>query len=625
MRIFPGRFLFITMEKTTILTKRQRKLNDIKSWLSKPENVLALLFFIIFTVLLMYPLFAVIRSSITLGLKDSKMYSAIFGQKLKKGDISFNNFSMLLGGKYTAEYSRGFFWKPLLNSVELALFATVFSLIVGGTIAFLITRTDLKGKKFISSVMMFPFIMPSWTLALVWRNLFQNTQTGAGICGFFEAMTGICVPSWFVFGLFPCVIVLGLHNAPLAYIMLGGVLRNMDANLEEAATILKAGRMRIMTKITIPMLLPTILFVFLMGFSGGLATFAIPNFVGSPGNFFVLSTMLTSLYSSPYSGQAYVMTIILMIFGMGFLIMNQKIVGNRKSFTTVTGKSGQVSYIKLRKANLPVSVFLIIAVGLVAVFPIVSFALESLVVNPGDYSRLTLKFWTSKENLSDFFRNVGCGILFNKTVWGAMWNSIKLATTVAVVVGTSGFLIGYCVSKKRNSKLANIVSAYSFFPYLIPTMAFGAIWLAVSSKILILRGSMLLLVIVGGIKYLPISARNDTNAMMQLSGEIEEASVLVGASWLKRVSRILFPIQKSSFISGYLLPFINCMRELSLFILLCDSGSLITTLLVYYDEASVFQMSNGVNLMIVLFVLFINYIVNKLTGASIDKGIGGGN
>ena len=147
------------MENKPILTKRQRAINDAKSWLSKPENVLALIFFVVFTVLLIYPLFAVIRSSITLGLKDAKMYSSIFGKKLKKGDISFNNFSMLLGGKYSSEYSRGFFWKPLYNSLQLAFFATLFSLVVGGTIAFLITRTDLKGKKFISAVMMFPYII----------------------------------------------------------------------------------------------------------------------------------------------------------------------------------------------------------------------------------------------------------------------------------------------------------------------------------------------------------------------------------------------------------------------------------------------------------------------------------
>lgn len=611
------------MKKTEVLSKRQRLLNDTMSWLYKPENVLALIFFIVLTVLLIYPFIAVISSSLTMGQKDAKVYSSLFGESLKKGDVSINNYLMLIGGKYTSEYSKGMFWRPLLNSVILAFLSTTLSLVVGGTLAYLITRTDLKCKKYISTVMMFPYIMPSWTLALVWRNVFQNTKVGVGICGFLESMTGICVPSWFVFGLFPCVMVMGLHGAPLAYIMLGGVLRNMDANLEEAATILKAGRMRIMGKISIPMLMPTILSVFLLLFAGGMATFAVPNFVGTPGDFFVLATMLSSLYASPYSGQAYVMTIVLMIFGILFLFLNQRIVGKRKTFTTVTGKSGQVSFIKLRKANVPISVVLVILVSLVAVFPIVSFALESLCATPGDYSTLTLKYWISRENLSDFFRNVGCGILFNNAVWHAMFSSIRLSICVALVVGTSGFLIGYCVAKKRNSKLASIISGYAFFPYLIPTMAFGAIWLAVSTKLLFLRGTMLLLIIVGSIKYLPFAARSGTNAMMQLSGEIEEASVIVGASWFRRVTRILFPIQKASFISGYLLPFISCMRELSLFILLCDSGSLITTLLVYYDEASVFQMSNGVNLLIVLFVLLVNYLVNIITGASIDKGVGG--
>ena len=611
------------MQEKAILNKRQRRLNSIRSWFYKPENDLVLIFFIVLTVLLVYPFFAVISSSVTLGQKDAKIYSSLFGENLKKGDFSLNNFLMLFGGKYTAEYSRGMFWRPLLNSITLAFLSTTLALVLGGTLAFMVTRTDLKCKKYISAVMMFPYIMPSWTLALVWRNVFQNTNVGVGICGFLESLTGICVPNWFVFGLFPCVVVTALHGAPLAYIMIGGVLRNMDANLEEAATILKAGRLRIVSKISIPMLMPTILAVFLLLFAGGMASFAIPNFVGTPGNFFVLATMLSSLYSSPYTGQAYVMTIVLMIFGIGFLLINQRIVGRRKAFTTITGKSGQVSYIKLRKANIPVSAFLVLLVSLIAVFPIISFALESLCVSPGDYSKLTLKFWISKENLSNFFRNVGCGILFNKTVWSAMWNSIKLTTIVSLVVGTSGFLIGYCVSKKRNTKIAGIVSGYAFFPYLIPTMAFGAIWLAVSTRIMILRGTMLLLVIVGSIKYLPFAAKSGTNAMMQLSGEIEEAAVIVGASWGRRVTRILFPIQKSSFISGYLLPFISCMRELSLFILLCDSGSLITTLLVYYDEASVFQMSNGINLLIVLFVLLVNFLVNLITGASIDKGLGG--
>ena len=112
--------------------------------------------------------------------------------------------------------------------------------------------------------------------------------------------------------------------------------------------------------------------------------------------------------------------------------------------------------------------------------------------------------------------------------------------------------------------------------------------------------------------------------MMQLSGEIEEAAMIVGASWPRRMLRILFPIQKSSFISGYLLPFVSCMRELSLFVLLVPtSNTILTTMLMQYSEKGWAQFGNAINLLIIIVVLLVNFLVNKLTGASIDKGVGG--
>jgi iron(III) transport system permease protein len=112
--------------------------------------------------------------------------------------------------------------------------------------------------------------------------------------------------------------------------------------------------------------------------------------------------------------------------------------------------------------------------------------------------------------------------------------------------------------------------------------------------------------------------------MMQLSTQIEEAGEIIGIGWFKRMRKLVVPIQKSSFISGYLLPFTSCMRELSLFVLLVTPANrVLTTLLFYYNEKGWNQYSNAINLMIVLIVLIINGIVNKVTGASIDKGIGG--
>ena len=100
--------------------------------------------------------------------------------------------------------------------------------------------------------------------------------------------------------------------------------------------------------------------------------------------------------------------------------------------------------------------------------------------------------------------------------------------------------------------------------------------------------------------------------------------VIVMSLWWKRMTRVLFPIQKASFISGYLLPFMTCLRELSLFMLLCGQGRIITTMLDYFDEMGLYAFSSGINLILILVILIFNTLVNKLTGASLDSGIGGG-
>lgn len=198
----------------------------------------------------------------------------------------------------------------------------------------------------------------------------------------------------------------------------------------------------------------------------------------------------------------------------------------------------------------------------------------------------------------------------------------------AFVAGTAGVLCGYAVVKRRGSRLSGVVNSLAFFPYLMPAMAFGAIYLSMFTQkngfIPPLYGTFTLLVLIGSVKYLPFASRAGVNAMLQLSNEIEEAAVIQGVSWWKRMVKIIFPIQKTSFLSGYLLPFISCMRELSLFILLVTPANrVLTTQLFQYNEKGWNQYANAINLLIIVVVLFFNLVINKLTGASIDKGIGG--
>ena len=111
--------------------------------------------------------------------------------------------------------------------------------------------------------------------------------------------------------------------------------------------------------------------------------------------------------------------------------------------------------------------------------------------------------------------------------------------------------------------------------------------------------------------------------MLQISNELEEAAIIMNTSWIKRMTRIIIPIQKSSIISGYLLPFMTCLRELSLFLLLCTQGFILSTTLDYFDEMGLYAFSSAINLILIVTILVFNTIVNKLTGASLDSGIGG--
>ena len=217
------------------------------------------------------------------------------------------------------------------------------------------------------------------------------------------------------------------------------------------------------------------------------------------------------------------------------------------------------------------------------------------------------------------------GILYNKTILTAFKGTILVAVSCCLIAGTLGTLIGYAVSKERRNKWAGYVNSVAFLPYLMPSVAVGVayfILFSVSQKFNLFN-TYTALIIVGTIKYIPFASRSALNSMLQLSNEIEESAIILNIPWIKRMTRIIIPIQKSSIISGYLLPFMTCLRELSLFMLLCTQGFILSTTLDYFDEMGLYAFSSGINLILIVTILISNAIVNKVTGASLDEGIGG--
>ena len=608
-------------------TKKKSSGNRVKAYFSKPANVITVIFLVILIAAVVLPLITLLLGSVTINGSQEAMY---VGGGAKNGDLTSHHWWELLFSK-DYDYAKTVFWRPLGQSALMALYACLIAVLFGGIVAWFITRSDLPFKKFISTVFVFPYIMPSWAMAMFWENFFKNTQINAGM-GILQSVTGICVPESMVYGFAPCAWALGLHYAPFAYILIGGILRNMDANLEEAATVLKASRFKILYKVTLPIVLPALISTVLLVFSSSISSFTVPFFLNkssitSGNNFVSISVQMRSLVNSGFTkGQGYVIAIVLMLFSIVILTLNSRVTGKRKSFTTVTGKSGQISLVKLGKARMVIAIVLLVIVVFFAIMPLLSFATESLCEISGDWSTFSLKYWISDEPFEGSAKGDTIGILRSTILWKALGRSLLLSICVAFAAGTFGLLIGYAVAKKRGSKLAGMVSNIAFFPYLIPSMSFGAVYLALSytEGFKWLNGSYLLLFIVGAIKFMPFASRTGTSAMMQLSGEIEEAAIMMDVPWFKRMTRVLFPIQKSSFISGYLLPFISCMREMSLFVLLIPTyTALATTVLQEYSRTGLTQSANAINLLIIVVVLVVQFVVNKLTGASIDKGVGG--
>lgn len=245
----------------------------LRMFFRKPYNVILVLLFAALILLTFLPLLSIVLDTVTV---HSSEVMRIRGSHA--GDFTDYHWTKVLLDGTT---SMSIFYKPLWNTVLISLSTCAIAIFFGGGMAWLITRTDIKYKPFLSALFVVPYIMPSWTLALAWLNFFRNSLVG-GVPGLFTVLTGIPTPNWFAYGFFPISIVQGLHYAPFAYILIGGILKHMDASLEEAAQLLHASRWQIMKRITLPMVKPALLSTFLLAFSSSMSAFAVPAFLGAP-------------------------------------------------------------------------------------------------------------------------------------------------------------------------------------------------------------------------------------------------------------------------------------------------------------------------------------------------------
>lgn len=149
---------------TIVVSKNKIRLNKIKTFFQKPQNTILVVFAVFLSIATFVPILILLFD--TIKVHPGSIDSVLTG---KTSGVTLFNWKTL----FTDDLAKQNFWIPLANSLILSVFSCAGAILFGGTVAYLVTRTNLKFKRFISTVFIFPYIMPQWTLAVIWQNLFK--------------------------------------------------------------------------------------------------------------------------------------------------------------------------------------------------------------------------------------------------------------------------------------------------------------------------------------------------------------------------------------------------------------------------------------------------------------------
>ncbi len=599
------------------ISKFHLYMNRLKNYMQNPQNFISVVAIVVLLFLIALPLWEIFTKSFQLQYRDAMRIGAEEGT----GTIQYWKTA------FASNISNAMFYTPLINSLLTSLSVSFLGILIGGVLAWLVTRTDLPMKKFFSFILVVAYMVPSWCKALAWQILFKNERIG-GYPGMFQAVFNVAPPDWISYGFFPIVLSLSLHYFVFSFLLISAALTSIGGDLEEMAEITGAKRGTILMKITFPLVMPAILSSFILTFSKAIGSFGVPAFLGMKVNYYTLSTMIYTNIRNRMTTQAYVLSIVLILVASFTVYLNQKAIGKRKSFTTIGGKSTRTNLIKLKRLRPVITGLVLLFVFLCVILPLFVLVWQSVMLKPGVYSldNLTLHFWIGESNQA--IADGEAGIFHNPRIWTSLINTLKLVSIVSLIATVVGLLLGYLISRGRKKLSGRFIEQISFTPMLIPSIALSTIYLSMFSRshlfIPVLYGTFSLLVLISIVKYLPFAVRSGTSSMLQIHSELEEAAKIEGAPWVKIFSKLILPLAKGGVFSAFLLIFISGMKELALIMLLVTpETSTLTSLTYSYTESGYAQFSNAITTLIIFIIMVVNFIARKVSKADISKGIGG--
>ncbi len=452
-------------------------------------------------------------------------------------------------------------YQALVNSLILASGVTVTGTIVGTFFAWLVTRTDLPFKGTMKVLFLVPFMLPSFIGALAWKMLL-SPRSGY-INRLFMDVLGFDGPVFDIYTYGGIILVETMYLFPFVFIQVAGALERMDPTLEESARISGADLFTITRKITIPLVLPSILSGSLLIMLYSMAHFGTVAVLGIEVGIYNIPTLIYEKIHQSAGSFASIRTgtvlATVLVITAAFIMWLQNKVLSRGRYQIIAGKSFRPTQLKLRGLRIPMLVFCIAYIGVTIVLPTVTIFMVGALKTYG------LPF--TAENMTLYNYKF---ILFDwQLTRDAIWNSISLGFSAALITMFAGVIISYVIVKMK-VRGKGILEFLGMLPFSVPgsVIALGVI-LAWSGKFGVNIYNTVWIILVAYIaRYMAFSLKANSAALEQVHDSLVEAARASGATMWQALKDIVVPLVRPGMLAAFFLIFLPALRELTVSVLL---------------------------------------------------------
>ena len=443
----------------------------------------------------------------------------------------------------------------LAGSIELGVWTATISTIIGFLFAFFVSRTSMRGKKFVTALATLPVISPPFSLTLSIILLFGNNGLiTKGVLG---------LENFSIYGLTGLTIVQTISMFPIAFLTMVGVLDAIDSTLEDASLDLNATRWQTFMGVTLPLAMPGILSSWLLVFTNSLADFANPLLLS--GSFRVLSVeSYIEVTGMNRLGNGAALSILLLLPTLTAFFVQRSWVA-KKSFVVVTGKpSGRLSDL----ASKPTRWMLLGFVSLVSLFIV---SLYGTIVAGCFVKNWGIDYTFTTENIVEALQRGKDAMFQTMTLAG-------IATPIAGIIA----MIGAVLVVRKQFPGKRMLEALMMTPFAVPGTLVGISYiLAFNEPPFLLVGTGAILVICYVIRELPVGLEGGVATLRQIDPAIEEAASDLGADQPTVFRTVILPLIRPAFISSMSYTFVRSMTAVSAIVFLISAKWYHITIQIY--------------------------------------------